>query len=1238
MPVSRSTVQPAVIENFLSGTNPKKYVVAIEASYSEPHVYLVVNDPSIGKKIEKHKYKPFLWFKHDVISMLYGGKKMKMINAATKYGIKTKKLRVSDENGNIPNRLANGYRYIATCDKSYNDLVNFFKEGGIDVFDRKVSKMFFMFTPVEQFMIQTGIRLFKGMDDYNDVHRFQFDLETEGLNGNKDAIFQIGMRDNRGFEYVLEVEGDTPIARRQSEREIILKFFEVINRIQPDIISGYNSESFDWKFIVDRANRLSLPIQELSIGLDGVSKLKRKPAMLKLGNEMETFEQTYIYGYNIIDIAHSVRRAQAINSDIKGWGLKYVTQYSEVAKKNRVYVPGNKIHAIWSDKTNYYAFNESNGDWYRITDKMELREGYISVRGNYIVQRYLIDDLWETEKVDTIFNQAAFLIAKLLPTTYSRSSTMGTAGQWKLIMAAWSYQSDLAIPETENKRDFTGGLSRLLELGYAKDVVKLDYAALYPKTELTHEIFPELDISGVMKGLLTYIVDTRDKFKFLTGTHKKIAKKLEKKIQEEGHTLSGHELEKLKEELDKNKSLSSLYDKKQLPLKILANSWFGAYGAPYIFNWGDSDCAEETTCRGRQYLRLMVRHFTEKYKFKPLVGDTDGFNFAFPDNINEIKYTARGSHWKTEEYAGKELIGLDAVLAEFNENYMIGRMGLDIDDIYESTINFSRKNYANLLNGKLKLVGNSIKSKKMPVYIEDFLSKAIKLLLNGKGKEFINYYYEYVDNICNYNIPLVKIASKSKVKNSISDYKIRNSKRNKAGNLMSPQAHMELAILNNLNVNLGDTIYYVNTGNSKSVSDAKRLVKSKMTKKQLADYEKEHGYPIRVDSEIQLNCKLIDNLVVETNLETIKDIESIRKILLETNDESKIEELENKIEELESTLLKDEYNIIKYLEAFNKKVKPLLVCFHTAIRNDIILSIVKDKKTKVEKLKERKYFTESQCQLVSGMSEKEGDQDTYEELMTMEDKEIKFWDKVNVVPNNMDEDVWNQIRIDYHERLRIRKIEGIKQEKERIDELLMSLELDAYDNMLNNGIIPDDILILVRMDDEYKFYSRRWDEYYFDIHELMKYFDDAIARDNWYQLNNKKNNSDRYFQWMDYINEQKEEIKKEEIRIEEENAKKILETSKEFDETVFKIKKSEINDGDNDNDDDDDDEKEEKVVDEIDDYIPELQKADFFVEQQHIKPETTEENEILIVDGGGDIVNYIKNLDRLTKEEDNFNF
>lgn len=1539
------TIDTQAIERFLHGSNPKQYVVSIEASYNTNFVYLITNNPSIGKKIEKHSYKPFLWFKHDVVNVLYGGKKLKQIEAAKRFGIKTKRLRVSNENGDIPDRLANGYCYTATCSKSYNDLVNFFKEGGVNPFEKQYSKLFFMFAPAEQFMIQTGIRMFKGMEDYDDLHRLQFDLETEGLFASKNAIFQIGIRDNRGFEEVLESKGNTPQERRDSERLNIIRFFEIISEIQPDVITGYNSESFDWPFYVERGIRLSVPIEQIAFGLDGTTRFKRKPAMLKLGNEMEPFMQTYLWGYNVIDISHSVRRAQSINSDIKSWSLKYITQYSEIAKKNRVYVPGDKINSIWADKENKYAFNNTNGDWYRISERMPLKENYEIMEGDYIVQRYLLDDLWETEQIDITFNQAAFLISKLLPTNYSRSSTMGTATQWKLIMASWSYENDLAIPETEAKRDFTGGLSRLLELGYSRNVVKFDYAALYPKSQLTHNVFPKLDISGVMKGLLEYIVDTRDKFKFLTDKHKKIVKKLKAELEENINNYSPEKLEQLRKEIDENKTLQSRYDKKQLPLKILANSWFGAYGAPYIFNWGDTDCAEETTCLGRQYLRLMVKHFHEKHGFKPLVGDsvtydtpvyikykngeldikpicdlfndnskfldkegfrdyeekpfeiltvngwksinyvykhettkqihriitkdrlvnvtedhslfqdgvqikpsnlkrgdkidvynnlekfdttsniseesawlygfflgegsancartrkkdytsrksgnvktyitkrsdwkisntkthwleklneilktsfnqigiiknhlkssgvhdlvvhnadftnqfcnefytsyrekkvpsfilnssdrikraflegacasdgygdtldtcigigmksqvamagiallfkdlnieykinsrkdkenfitlllknrykngdfssfknksrkksnevwlnkniknkdtdgyvydistedgtfiggiglvnlknTDGMNFSFPDDVDKFKYLAKGSHWKTTDYANQELSGLDAVLAEFNETYMLGRMGLDIDDIYNSTINFSRKNYANDMNGKVKLVGNSIKSKKMPTYIEDFLGKAIRLLLDGNGKAFINLYYEHVDKIYNYNIPMVKIASKSKVKSTISDYKKRASKKNKAGNPLPKQAHMELAVNAGLEVNLGDILYYVNTGTAKSHGDLKSV-------------KKENGM-----TEIQMNCKLIDAALVESDMEVIKEIETLKKILLDIdkNDVEKIEEMQNQILEKEGTLYKEDYNVAKYLEAFNKKVKPLLVCFDLEIRNEILLTIKKEKKTKIEKLTERKIFTEHQCQLVSGMSNKKGDQDTYEELMTMEDKEIKFWMKVEKLPNNMLPEEWNEIQIDYIERKRIERLEGIGNEKKYLDDIFRRLEFDELKKIKTLFVLPDDVILIASVNDNYEFVSRKWDFTLCDLNDIFKYEKEAIQRSIWYQMENL-HADDRYEQWIEYttIGDKNELIDvvmsgdaapidiTQSIEIIQDNIEK-------FESTRPKIKsnKKKITDDEEDNDDEDseeDNKRDEEIILEAEpeEYKPEL--------------------------------------------------
>jgi hypothetical protein len=468
------------------------------------------------------------------------------------------------------------------------------------------------------------------------------------------------------------------------------------------------------------------------------------------------------------------------------------------------------------------------------------------------------------------------------------------------------------------------------------------------------------------------------------------------------------------------------------------------------------------------------------------------------------------------------------VLAEFNENHLEGRMGLDIDDEYASTINFSRKNYANLTtDGKVKLVGNSIKSKKMSIYIEEFIVKAIRMLLDGDGHGFINYYYEYVDKIYNYQIPLVKIASKAKIKQSLKDYKKKASMRNKAGNLMPKQAHMELVIKNDVDVDLDDVIYYINTGSAKSHGDLKTLIRSKMSKKEIEEYTIANGKAPSFETEVQLNCKLIDPSVVEKDFELIKELDMLNKTLtlMEESDVAYIN-TETRIEELKAELITDEYNVARYLAAFNKKIEPILVCFNPEIRNKILLDIIKikDKTTKkvTEKLKDRIIFTKAECVLISGSPKKPTDQDSYEDLMTMEDKEIKFWNKVGKLPNNMPQPKWESIRVDYIERMRIAKEEGIKNEKQTIEDAIKRLEIKDIKNA-EIGIIPMDIFIIADLatDESKLLISRKWNVPLCELNDIFKYEKDAIDRDNYYRLTGNENIDERYEQWLDYVREKR---------------------------------------------------------------------------------------------------------------------
>lgn len=455
-----------------------------------------------------------------------------------------------------------------------------------------------------------------------------------------------------------------------------------------------------------------------------------------------------------------------------------------------------------------------------------------------------------------------------------------------------------------------------------------------------------------------------------------------------------------------------------------------------------------------------------------IISNTDGFNFKLPKIFRYTEdnpYISTGLSRVTEE--GKKYVGFKADVAEFNDLYMkdfkyspnaINKMGLGIDEVVSSTINFSRKNYADYFPEEkfpkdVKMVGNTIKSKKMPDYIAKFLEKGIRLLLKGKGQEFIEEYYSYFDKIYNYQIPLKMIASKGKVKKSVKEYIKDCQTITKAGRPKSRQAWMELVLKNNIDVHMGETIYYINTGKSKSQADVKKVthyyskdglfddkkemkvslekeykkdnIDGKLAPKEkklsLNDWVKKHHPEINIEEEIILNCQLVPQSVIDSEVD----------ILCEDG---------------------QEYNVPKYVEQFNKRITPLLVCFHPDIRSKILIS----------KPNERQYFTSEECKLCSGFPNKKSDQDTYEELMTMEDKEIRFWQKHpewKIPFLDECEMSWGQILSDYEQRIAKEKELGINIIREKFTEVISELSTSDIEDF-EEGNLPSSLNNIIMVD------------------------------------------------------------------------------------------------------------------------------------------------------------------------------
>ena len=914
------------IKSFLEGNDPEEHIVAIEFDYVTDSIYKIKEPPGQPKIIKKDTFTAFAWVGDLKGLNFYQSSKGLQKEAMSKYGIMIEKLRTTNEDGTVNQRLEDGLKFIVKSLKGYRSLIQFFRDGGVEPWGDNTKDRIMILPPVEQYLISREKRLFKGYEEYNDITRLVFDLETTALEPKDGRIFMIGIKTNKGYQRVIECSDE------DQERRGLVEFFRVIDELKPSIIGGYNSANFDWFWILERCKALHLDIKKICHTLNPKQNLKQTENMLKLANEVEKYNQIGMWGYNVIDIIHSVRRAQAINSGIKSAGLKYITQYIKAEMPDRVYIPHEDIGSMYKDKNEYWL-NVTNGK-YKRADKPEFNDldtrfpgTYIKVTGDNIVERYLDDDLEETLLVDDEFNQGTFLLASLVPTTYERVSTMGTATLWKMIMLAWSYKHKLAIPKKEQKTDFVGGLSRLLKVGYSRNVLKLDYSSLYPSIQLVHDVFPECDVTGAMKGLLAYFRNSRIMYKNLAA-----------------------------EWYEKDNKVSLKYDRKQLPIKIFINSLFGALSAPQVFAWGDMFMGEQITCTGRQYLRQMIKFFMKK-GYTPLVMDTDGVNFSKPEGWEDRRYVGKGLNWKVKE--GKEYKGDDADVAEFNDLFMRGEMALDTDGTWPSCINLARKNYAVMeASGKVKLTGNTIKSKKLPLYIEAFLDKGVKMLLEGKGQEFVEWYYTYLQKIYDKQIPLMQIAQRAKVKLSIDDYKKRCTQTTKAGSLMSRMAHMELAIQHKLNVKLGDVIHYVNNGTKASQGDVQKVNKLKKgwTTEQLQYHFDTYGnYPNdSVTSMIQINCYKLDPKVIENNPEMTGD-----------------------------------YNVIRAITTFNKRIEPLLVVFKDEVRDGLLVINPED----------RNFFTKDQCELINGVPFEEKDQDTLEEVLTLSEGEVKYWEKRGLDPN-----------------------------------------------------------------------------------------------------------------------------------------------------------------------------------------------------------------------------------------------
>lgn len=1000
-----------------------------------------------------------------------------------------------------------GRKFIDLCETYEYDILDF------------VDPLFMAVSPTSQFMMQSGARLFKGME-YDDLNILCFDIETRALkeyeydkraalDPNKSEIFYIGIKTTKGYEKVLHADSPT------EERNIIEETYKIINEISPDFIIGYNSEHFDFPFMERRIELLGgvkedrngedCPLEYIRSLMpqvyDGDSVFpfylynKRENSHLKVGGATEKFTQTNIYGTNIFDGIHQTKRLAAIDGRESN-SLKWNVKKEKIAKESRVYVPGNKIGEIGKDKRKYFL-NETNGDWFvneipiisaekpfenrkikpdengnifyddmdnlyincagvdelnqkcinviTLEDYQTVEEfkqevyksiknfealvvpkkrfgiyyksnnfdlykqiagflfelgdafkdlksvyshinfnDYIEVDGQEIIRRYLLDDLWETLELFKKMGQSPFLLCSWIPTSAQKIFTMGNASMWKLLMMTWFYRRNLGIPDYEDYRKINGGLIGMFKSGYCSPVVKYDASSLYPAVKLEYIDPPSWDITAIGDGYLFFFLDTRLNYKTLTKQYFKALDII----------------------------MGQLYNILQHPLKIFINSYYGFLAAWNISPFSDMLSAHGITAISRSVARHLI-HWFEKRGFDAIYSHTDGINFIYPLNVDDYKYIGKGLNWLVIK--DKEYIGLEAYVAEYNDLYMRGKMGIDIDDIDHSCINIAKSNVVHFKikgEGKheLNIVGGLIK-KDTPNYIKKFLEDNLETLMLGNSNAFVRVYFKYVSKILNREIKGIDIASKIKFK-SLEEYQTVYK---------SKQAPYEAIIKYKVDIDPGTVFFYYNCGEESRDSGTDKVSIGKILLNDLPEdkvtniiYELKRftnrdkikeiiEWFIKKDKFIWKRNRVEGALVDDVSKANLTEIQSWDGLEYKLGEKKhrKTGEVEKFVEiimvreilNVKPLALEDHHSLIdynpqKYLDAFHNAVEPLLLCFPPDLR---------------EKMRGHTMpvLGKDDIKLVNGipLEGKEHNQQDKNETIQIEDIEVDYWKDSHLDPH-----------------------------------------------------------------------------------------------------------------------------------------------------------------------------------------------------------------------------------------------
>ncbi len=495
----------------------------------------------------------------------------------------------------------------------------------------------------------------------------------------------------------------------KNEKMLLETFFNTIEKINPDVLIGYNSSMFDLPFIIERAKKLKVDV-----------KLTRYVNKIKKINKGMT-KGLYLGGRIHIDLFPIVKRLGKIGAiNLEKYTLYEV--YNELIGKNKLMVDREKIWQLWE-------------------------------KGEETLFKYSLSDSIATYEISEKLLPLEIELAKLTHSTLFDTSLSTTGQLVESMLMYYSIQRGEIIPnrpkfhviEERYNNPIKGAFVKIPSPGIYENIAVFDFSSLYPSLIITYNIDPNtIDPNGIYTaptgtafrkepmGLIPYVTD------MLFSARMNIK-------------------EQLKHINPDSKKYKNLYVKSQA-LKIIANTIYGYMVYPKS-RWYCRECGSAITAWARHHIQK-AESIAKAKGFDVLYIDTDSLFIHYKDKTKEDVIKLLNEINKN--LPGKMRLDL--------ENFY--KRGLFIAKRTEKT-GAKKKYALIDEKGRIKIRGFELVRRDWSIIARETQRKVLEIILKeGEKEKAINYVRNVIKDIRKNNVPLEKMVIQTQISKNIWEYDI----------------------------------------------------------------------------------------------------------------------------------------------------------------------------------------------------------------------------------------------------------------------------------------------------------------------------------------------------------------------------------------------------------------------------------------------------------------------------------